>query len=46
MLKLKNLEAYQNNFTTTLTELTEIHEGSRLQKQTIVHPTNILIRNA
>lgn len=30
MLKLKNLEVFQNNFTTTLSELTELRAASRL----------------
>lgn len=46
MLKVMNLEVYQNNFTTTLTELTDIQHISLLQKQIILHPTNILVRNA
>lgn len=46
MLKLKNLEVFQNNFTTTLSELAEVRAASRLQKQIVLHPTSILVRNA
>ena len=55
MLKFKNLEVYQNNFATTLSELTEFKEHDvglskqefkqySLNKQIILHPTNILLR--
>ena len=55
MLKFKNLEVYQNNFATTLSELTEFKEHDvglskrefkqySLDKQIILHPTNILLR--
>jgi hypothetical protein len=55
MLKVKNLEVYQNNFATTLSELTEFKEHDvglskqefkqySLNKQIILHPTNILLR--
>jgi len=55
MLKFKNLEVYQNNFATTLRELVEFKQNEvglakqefkqySLNKQIILHPTNILLR--
>jgi len=55
MLKFKHLEVYQNNFATTLRELVEFKQNEvglakqefkqySLNKQIILHPTNILLR--